>query len=622
MPNLTLALSGDNHVDAAVPPAKPATALEIDYTGDEDAVPAVFISLIEVDEAEGLGQRKRSAPKRARPKGELIAEFSCKIEGGKLALVGAAPKTPTLPATAPIIAVQIAGQKFELKLPGVDQENGLFEMRVVAATKAGASSPEYVSDWLAFARHFAAFPRPPGISGAIVAFITGMDEKSFFDAAKEYWKFHADAVFAQEGLSLEEIVTFLADHADEFGGYGEVNIVTHGNRISAILRLIKGGERELRISRIEAAFQNPDIAKRFSDAGAMGLSEDSRVVFRACNIGVRADLLQTIRDKVFNGAAPVFAPKFLQAYDANGPKPIEFFVEELGFFEPRASQLPLVEEEARVRPLFTTAHPGLGFDDEKTSFPQKTRKLKQIKDSFPMTLSEDRFVDFSTGKRRSDASIAAFSAGEFNRISAADDSRDFTKFDQWLAESRKTEKRVDSADDGVWVEPSGAGHRPLGSFAPAGQSLALGSSADFGQSDVDDEAPASIRLAGKGVAPDHVSIAYGGGLAVTIDGQAKDDGSKQLFTAGGKPVDNFSGTLPLSIGVGSVSVRLRRFQDVSFTVPVTRFFTGWRRTLRVDASDPSYDKRTIVVPVVTNSAHFGSSNDPTPTRAQLERLSK
>jgi hypothetical protein len=622
MPNLTLALTGDNHVDAAIPPAKPGSSLQIDYTGDEDSVPAVFIALIEVDEAEGLGQRKRSAPKNVRPKGDLIAEFSCKIEGGKLALVNPTPKAPTLPATAPTITVELAGSKFDLKLPGVDQENGLFEIRVAAATKASSSTPEYVSDWLAFARHFTAFPRPPGITGAVVAFITGMDEKSFFEAAKEYWKFHADAVFAQDGLSLEEIVTFLSDHADEFGGYGEVNIVTHGNRISAIMRLIKGGERELRISRIEEAFANPDIAKRFADAGAMGLTEDSRVVFRACNIGVRADLLQTIRDKVFNGAAPVFAPKFVQAYDANGPKPIEFFVEELGFFEPRSSQLPPDQEEARVRTLFGAAHPSLSFDGEKATFPVKLKKLKTLNDSFPMTVSEDRFVDFSTGTRRSDASIEKLSAGEFDRISAADDSRDFTKFDQWLSGGRKNEKRADSADDGVWVEPSGTGHKPIGSFAPAGQSLSLGSSADFGESDASDTAPASIRLAGKDVAPDHVTISYGGSLAVTIAGQPKDGGGTNVFKAGGKTVESFSGSIPLSIGVGSATVKLRRFQDISFTVPVTRFFTGWRRTLRIDSSDPSYDKRTIVVPVVTNSAHFGSSNEPTPTRAQLEKLSK
>ena len=622
MPNLTLALTGDNHVDAAIPPAKPAGTLQLDYTGDEDSVPAVFITLIEVDEAEGLGERRRSAPKNVRPKGEPIAEFSCKIEGGKLALVNPTPKTPTLPATAPIITVKIAGKTFDLKLPGVDRENGLFEIRVAAATKADSQTPEYVSDWLAFARHFSAFPRPPGISGAVVAFITGMDEKSFFEAAKEYWKFHADAVFARDGLSLEEIVTFLRDHADEFGGYGEVNIVTHGNRISALLRLIEGGERELRISRIEAAFANPDIAKRFSDAGTMGLSEDSRVVFRACNIGLRADLLQTIRDKVFNGAAPVFAPKFLQAYDANGAKPIEFFVEELGFFERRSSQLPPDQEQARVRTLFGAAHPSLSFDGEKDTFPVKLKKLKTLNDSFPMTVSEDRFVDFSTGKRRSDASIEKLSESEFNRISAVDDSRDFTKFDQWLSGGRTNEQRVDAADDGVWVEPSGAGHKPIGSFAPAGESLSLGSSVDFGESDANDTAPGSIRLAGRDIAPDHVSIRYGGGLSVSIQGQPKDDGGTHAFKAGGQSVDSFSGSIPLSIGIGSAAVKLRRFQDVNFTVPVTRFFTGWRRTLRVDGSDPSYDKRTIVVPVVTNPAHFGSSNDPTPTRAELEKLSK
>lgn len=621
MPDLKLAILGNNHVDAAVAPDQPKDVLKLGYTGNAKNVPAVFISLIEVDEGEALGEPKRSAPKGQRPKGDLIAQFDCKISDGKLLLVSTTPTVPTLPASAPTIKVNIAGQDFDVKLPGVDQENGLFEIRVVAESKKGSSKPEFVSNWLAFARHFTAFPRPPGVKGAVLAFITGADEARFFTAATEYWKMHADAVFTRDGLSLEEIVQFLADHKDDFGGYGEVNIVTHGNRISALIRLLKDGERELRISRMREAFADPRVAAKFAAAGSMGLSSDSRVVFRACNIGNRPDLLLEVKSKVFNGACPVFAPKFLQGYDANGPKPIEFFSEDLAFFLASGSPLALAAEEARIRPLFLSQHPASNFEAERATFPVADRKHQPHDDKFPMTVSEEVLVDFSTGRRRTDASLNGLVAPQFDQVSAADDSRDFTKFAQWQAGPRKNEKVQPSQQDAVWVEPDGSGHRPIGSFITVGGPLEVGSDSSFGKSTDSLTAPADLQLSGSGIASSHATINLLGNQRVQIIGSGQDDGTTATFRAGGRTVSNFTARAPTSVGIGSVAIQLRRLQDVTFDVPITRFLTSWRRKLRVDSTAP-YDKRTLVVPVVTQPSHFGSSEDKQPTRAELENLSK
>lgn len=615
---ITFAIKGDNHVDAAVPPKKPGTPLEVVYTGNTQTVASLFISLIEVDEAEGLGPRKRSAPKGERPKGDLIAEFECKIDKGVLSLVNTTPKTPTLPKDAPVVKVTLAGTDFDLKLPGVDQENSLFEIRVVAETKQNSKRPEFVSEWVGFARHFA-FPRPPGIKGAVVAFVTGAEDGTFFSAAKDFWKLHADAVFDQDGLSLEEIVEFLKDRAPDFGGYGEVNIVTHGNRISALIKLTKDGPRELRIARMDEAFKNPKVAAKFKAAGDMGLTSDSRVVFRACNIGHRPDLLKEIREKVFNDAAPVFAPKFLQAYEG-GSSPSEFFVEDLNFFVPGSSQLPADKEEARVKKLFEQAHPSLDFKAEKDTYDIKKRDVRS--DEFPMELHEELFIDFSTGKRRTDEQIGQKSAAEFNNLSAQGDARDFTNFKQWKAGARRNEKRksLNPPDDAAWVEPQGSGHSPAAAHVPSGEQLLVGASSDLALSKDADTDGGGMMLKGKDIEDNHLEIGYAGNK-VTFDGLPTASGSKATFTFNKKTVSSGSATLPASIEVGGVTLQMRRRDLIQFDVPITRFQTSWRRTLRIDGAK-KYKERTKVVPDVKNKDHFGSSDDPSPSRAELEKLSE
>jgi hypothetical protein len=117
-----------------------------------------------------------------------------------------------------------------VKLPGASRENGIFELQI--ETLVGGK--KVASSTIAYVRYEAFSPRSAGVKGPVLAFITGSD--GFNAAAERFWKQHADTVIANDGMSLAEIVSWLRSHKDRYGSYGEVNIVTHGNERTVMIR--------------------------------------------------------------------------------------------------------------------------------------------------------------------------------------------------------------------------------------------------------------------------------------------------------------------------------------------------------------------------------------------------
>ena len=638
--DLHFALGGPNILTSGDKAKDTKDVLKLVYSGVETDVANVTVALIETDEDESIDPAVKG-------KDTTIATFVGNITKGAFVTDSATIATDKLSDDAPFIRVAIGGKEFpKVKLPGAESENGLFELRVVAT--AGAS--RFRSEWRAFARHYTIRPA----EGPVMAFVTGAEDKKFFTAARKFWKQHADAVLTKDGMSLEEIVRFLLKHREGFGDYGEINIVAHGNRLSALLRIVQGGQRELRLETLDqtlgiegsasddpaTAAQQAANAEKFAHTAAeLGLGAQSRVVFRACNIGRRPDLLQAVRKRIFADACKVFAPKFLQAYSDGDlithklVPPFEFFAEDLQCYVPGKVTPPRApnkvpdgtSQEELMKPIFARAHPTLKFEDEKGSY---EAKITPRSATFTLSGTEGSFFDFVANARKTDDQLAAEMQVGFDgkRVEGLE----FTRWKQWktVSISRKdvTTGKGKSATvvttDNLWVTVSGKPAVPHESFASPGGDLVLGSDASLGQAKKpakptdEQERPPGITLADKSIAKQHATISTGGAPSVEVTATS---GNNIVFHK--KAVGSFSGTVPLSFAVGPYAIALRREKERIATDKLARTLIHWRRPLRKDdIAVPYGEKRPLVPPDPINSENFGSSDDPIPTDEELAKL--
>jgi hypothetical protein len=625
--NLAFAIKGPNILITGDASKESQDVLELVYSGGETKkVDDVTVSLIEIDEYETIDPKVSG-------KDTTIAKFVGGIDKKVFTTKSSEILTEDLPDSAPYIKVSIGGSKdpVKVKLPNVENENGLFELGVVVTS----GSSHYRSTWRAYARHYTIAPA----EGPVIAFITGSDatadaDHKYFTAAGDYWKQHADAVLVKDGMSLEEIVAFLAKHREGYGDYGEINIVGHGSRLHAAVAIVKDGQPELRLKTLDqtlgveggqaanAAARRTQIenAGKFAyTAAQLGLGKHSRIVFRACMIGNRADLLQAIRKHIFADGCRVYAPKYLQAYSTADlvtkleVDPFEYFSEDFERSVPGSDYPDQAGQEALMRPIFAAAHPKLSFDAEKDSY---TKNAMAGTAPYTWPGRESNFYDFVGNAEKTDAQLGSAMQAEFDAKRMEDFA--YTRWSQWSLDGINRDDVPNATTTNVWVTVSGGDATPQQSFAspdaPNGR-LALGSDARLGQTNAANIRPPGITLSDPNIADVHAWLSTTGAPRFAVRAEPK-----QTITFRDKPVESCSGSVPMSFSIGPYSIDLRRERRRLATAELSRTLVFWQRPLRKDSKTVEYNRRTLVTPYVNNSSHYGSSDDPTPTDEQLAKL--
>jgi len=648
--DLTFALVSPNYTAALVGTAGDSKSdtrgiIQLDYMGQENDVPKVSVTLVEFDEHETIDQ---TTPGRAEP----IIEFTGYIKDGVFTAESWKIKTEKLPDTGPHITVIIGGQVVSnVKLPSSETENAVFELGLVA--RSGAS--EYRSLWRAYVRHYTIRPA----DGPVMAFITGAEDQTFFTAARAYWKQYADAVIALDGMSLEEIVRYLDTHKDAYGDYGEVNIVCHGNRLSALIRILKGGERKLQLNTLyqtlgiageEApagdeqgiAFQAANRLKfDYSNNETKGLKETTRIVFRACNIGHRPDLLKALREQIFGNICPVKAPKYLQGYgtrDRATKKPFEFFSEDLQRHVPGTADPPRrpkakpdqSSQEELMQAEFNSKHPELDFALEKDTFESKITKRTF---TYHLRGTEGDFYDFKANSVKDDSTFLAESQTRFD--AKRNEAAEYTRWEQWkpgkvsLKDQTKklggVQRVVETGN--IWVTVHDKTAIPASSFVMVEPDLLIiGSSKELGIYKDPELRPDGIRVSSAQVEHKHVSISTSRApnveVKVSTEVEAGIENTAKVFKFQGKNQTSLSGTVPLVFSIGPVEVKMRSERYRLAEIVLSRVQVHWRRQLREDDAGATYSKRTLVVPDVENGEHYGSSEDSWPSDDDLAKLSE
>lgn len=627
---LVFALKGSNILVAGGKANEAQGVLEVVYSGWKLKLDNVTVALIEIDDKEPLDPAAAGEDK-------TLAKFTGSIDNQVFTAASSELLTDKLPDTAPHIKVSIGTKDpVKVKLPDADNEGGLFELGVVVTS--GKSS--YRSTWRAYARHYTIAPA----EGPVLAFITGADASAdpnhrYFGAATAYWKAHADAVLVKDGMSLEEIIGFLARHREGYGEYGAINIVGHGSRLHAALRIVNGGEKVLRLKTLYEtlgvegkasanpkanAVQKANADKFAYTAAQLGLGTHSRVVFCACNIGNRPDLLKAIRKYIFADGCTVHAPKYLQAYSTadfiTGKEvaPFAYFSEDLERHVAVANDPDRAAQEQLIRPLFAAAHPRLSFDAERASY---TARVSPSTGPYTWPGWESTFFDFSKNAVKTDAQLSSEMQRAFDQ--QRDEDWKYTRWNQWRVDSIAREDvtangRIVTSDN-IWVTISGDDAVPAQSFASPSGGLYFGSDSTLGQPPADHPTyrPPGVTLPDPSVAPVHAKLSTPKAPRVAI--QAEGDG-KNSFTVD-KPYRAYNGKVPLSFSIGPYSISLRLEHKRLATAQLSRKQVSWRRPLRQDDEKVVYGKdRKLVTPDLTNTSHYGSSDDPIPTPEQLARL--
>jgi hypothetical protein len=634
---LTFALKGTNILIAGDKKKETQGVLELVYSGGKAELANVTVALIEIDEYETIDPKVTG-------KETTLAKFVGDVANKVFTTKSSEILTDKLADTAPYIKVSIGGKDpVKVKLPDAQDEGGLFELGVQVT--CGKST--YRSTWRAYARHYTITPA----EGPVLAFITGDDATAdanhrYFTAAAAYWKQHADAVLLKDGMSLEEIVAFLAKHREGYGDYGEVNIVGHGSRLHAAVAIVKGGEPALRLKTlyqtlgVEGAQATDTAARRAQMANArkfaytaaqLGLGAHSRIVFRACMIGHRADLLQAIRKHLFADGCTVYAPKYLQAYSTadfvtrQEVAPFEYFSEDFERHVPGSDSPDQASQEALMRPIFAAAHPKLSIDTEKGSY---TAEVLPGTAPYTWLAWESRFYDFEGNGVKSDEQLAT----EIRQGFDAERSEDmlYTRWSQWRLDSISRDDVTDAAgrivtSKNVWVTVVGADAVPQQSFVTPGPSdkLALGSGVRLGRPKPErpQDRPGGITLPAPSIADIHARLSTSGAPRFAIRAEEAAEGNPpNTFAVGDRSYQTFSGRVPMSFAIGPYSIELRRERRRRATAQLSWTLVFWQRALRKDDAKVAYEKRKLVIPYVSNSSHYGSSDDPTPTDEQLARL--
>lgn len=632
-PDITFALAGKNVVDAGTDADPPKDVAEIVYSGNVAELKDVTIELFEVDVGEGVA-KPRQPVKLATFKGDITPLASPKSGSPPGALKLTQKPSATIDKALPRFSLKLGGETFQIGLSSLDLEGGRrFEIQLKASAKGKKGPLKFESKVFLFARfgHFAKDPRAP-----VIAFITGGEEDAFIKTASVYWHQHADVVIEQDGMSLEEIVAFLGKHSQrikkETGdkGWGEVNIVAHGNPISAKIKILKSSaERNLRIVQLDLELERKPNAFKVKD---LGLRDTSRVVFRSCNIGRRPDLLKRVREDVFADKCEVKAPRFLQQYaTAAGSdstrKATEAFVEDVTLHLPRATEPSDTQKEAAIKTRFEELEnkkPNAQrqtFAKEKSTFTIKKSSLVTNSVPFPGGGKKEHEAGLHMNEDKTRTTPETRLADEIDKGQGTDNF-DFTDRTQWKLESVSI-KTQDVADQ-LEVRGASANAFPVRAIGPVGSSILIESDPDL-KSQIEGlntrfvaamHSPAAGLAQGqslqiKVVSKSRFKVTASGGATFTFNGASSSEMNGSV-----------TGTNQVKLKVGAETLTLRRSQLVEAELPIKRFSVSFRRKLR--KSDPKLDfaKRPIVVPNIDDAAHYGSSNDPNPTPADLEDLGK
>ncbi len=279
-------------------------------------------------------------------------------------------------------------------------------------------------------------------------------------------------------------------------------------------------------------------------------------------------------------------------------------------------------QEEMMAPIFKTDHPSLKLDDEKASYTSKISSTKPGDATFGLTGTEATFFDFLANASKTDAQLGAEMQTGFDAQRSED--MEFTQWKQWVAEpitrkdqTQKVDNKVEVlTTENVWVTVASSKAVPHQSFASPGGELALGSDPALGTATSSDERPAGITLPDKSVAALHAKITTSGSPDAAVDAE-----TGQTVTFQGKAAGSFTGTVPVSFSVGPFAISMRPEKQRLATAQLTRTLVHWRRPLRKDDPKVSYGKdRPLVVPDVDNKDHYGSSDDPAPSDADLAKL--
>lgn len=624
VPKITFALASSNLVDAGTDADPPKDTAEYVYTGDVADFKGLKIELFEVDTGEhsdlatGIGQRKS------------LAKFAADIvptttpgagqPPGTLKLT-AKPKAKPKKATkdTPRFNLKLAGETFEIFLPDLKDEAGRrFEIQLVAT--ADKLKLKFEAKALLFARfgHFA-----NDVKGAVIAFVTGGDDGLFFKVASIYWRQHADVVIAKDGMSLQEIAQFLATQNSRIlketnnAGWGEVNIICHGNSVSAIIHIVPKSQafpaRDLRISTLDKVLNANSSA--FS-SGPFGLTAKSRIVFRACNIGNRPDLLARVKKDIFANVCPVKAPKFLQTYFANLKSTTgearEFFTQEVTVHFPAKAEPSGPVVEAALAAKFAKAQQGVAkpqsFGIERASF--KTKKSKHEQFPLPTPAANPDLLITLQPDKRTVLSIEETQAVLIDSKKGTDVFL-FADRTRWLIDKSKARRTPTNLLEVAASSDAAIASRAV---APPGNVVFVQSDAAFQTAAASDTNRVSFRI--------HSPAAgLGNGQSIQIENQPRNAFAVTDETGAVRLKGSVQGDATVKFNIGGETLTIGRAHQVAAgTLTIHRFSVSLRRELREDDPATPFEKRALVVPDINNSRHYGSSEDPAPSAAQLAAL--
>jgi len=252
---------------------------------------------------------------------DMIAKFKGSVVDGEFK--GRLITRGTKSKRRPLLKVQFDGDDkvYELRVPrnGNEHENGVLEITASVKGRIDGRRKRYRTTAPVFVREF-------GNRRPVVALITGK-KGAYFRHALIYWRRHADGLFKR--ASVEEVLEFVRTAPENrgYGPWGEVNVISHGNKWEWIIRLLRRGKpnpKHLKLSTLKEYDKDPHLLPR---PDANQLDDRSRVVLRACVLGENKGLLDKIRE-FFGGRAAVYAPRYIQWYRGT----TESFREQFYFF--------------------------------------------------------------------------------------------------------------------------------------------------------------------------------------------------------------------------------------------------------------------------------------------------
>jgi len=361
----------------------------------------------------------------------MIAQFRGSIIDGQFQ--GRLHRRGRARRNAPILKVQFDGQDktHELRIPAQrnEHENGVFEIMASVRGRIGRRTKRYRTLTPVFIRQFR--NRRP-----IISIIAG--KGGYFTHARQYWRRHADGVF--KVANVQRVLKFVrnAPESRGYGVFGELNVISHGNRWEWLIRLFSRQRRRRRRRRtpnpyhlgLQTLRDHANDARLLPRPDKDHIDDKSRIVLRGCVLGQNQALLDQIRT-LFGGQAILYAPKYIQFYasDSSGRlAPRESFHEQF-FYYRRGHRTP--NNRAAAQSL-EAKYPGR-FSRREWLRLLKRKKVKKEK-AGPGRFKYDNWAHVPTRNE-----VMADCRQAFNEKSV--DERAGSQFDDWLWKIRVRRRR-------------------------------------------------------------------------------------------------------------------------------------------------------------------------------------